>query len=197
VTVDALTKALIEIIELERKRRLNPEVFNISVFETTLSSGRPNTEVFGDILPVTELPRYLDRLYNTDLTLAQFSNYSRELPPILAMALTTSSHNMEDFLDPDILGDAYKAAYRLLFVRAMTDILKTNFSSAIVESFGHQHVEMEAVIMEPVFTCLVGGLLPLVSISAMALLYITVVWKRKGKLSGDPSMCLYALEDQD
>jgi hypothetical protein len=86
---------------------------------------------------MARLPRYFERMYDIDLTAAQLGVYgaeSNELPAMLAMALTTSGHNLEDFLDPAILADAYRAAYRLMFIRAMTDVLRRDFSSATMRA---------------------------------------------------------------
>jgi hypothetical protein len=191
--VDALTKIPFGIADLGRKRPLTPGLFNATVFDQTLSTGSRVIRTRDDSAPMARLLRYLERMYDIDLTAAQLSVYgaeSNELPAMLAMALTTSGHNLEDFLDPAILADAYRAAYRLMFVRAMTDVLRTDFSSATMESLRQQQFQTDAVILEPIFTYIVEDFLALVSLAAMALLWLTIFHTKNRKFRGDPDMCI-------
>jgi hypothetical protein len=198
-TVDAVTKIPTSVLELGGKRPLASGLFNTSIFEQTLSTGSRPIRTRDNSVPMARLPRYLERMSDLDLTPAHFGVFganSNELPAMLAMALTTSGHDQADFLDPRNLADAYRAAYRLMFIRAMTDVLNTDFSSATIESMGQQQSQTEAVILEPVFTYIVEGLLALVSLAAIALLWITVMQRKKRILRGDPGMCGHALCDQ-
>jgi hypothetical protein len=195
-TVDAVTKIPIGVLELGEKRPLMPGLFNTTLFEQTLSTGSRPIRTRDDSVPMATLPRYLERMYDMNLTPAQIDSDINELPAMLAMALTTSAHDLEDFLGPENLADAYRAAYRMMFIRAMTDILKTDFSSANLKSIGQQQTQTDAVILEPVFTYVVEGFLGLVSLAAMALLWITSIQRKKRILHGDPGMCEHVLCDQ-
>jgi hypothetical protein len=185
-TVDAFTQSPISIIELDPRQPLSPELFNATAFESTVSSGTRNLRTRNNGLPSVRSPRYLERLVNTDLTPAMLAYNSDELPSIAAMAMTMTNHTLQELLDPKELAEAYRRAYRLLFVRAMVDVLRTNFSSATKSVSGLRHVETEGVILEPVFTYIVEALLGIVSVSAIALLYVSVTQRRQRKLVDDP-----------
>jgi hypothetical protein len=83
---------------------------------------------------------------------------------------------------------AYEAAYRVLFVNAMAEVLATNFTTTTKDSPGWRQVESEAVLLEPVFVYLVEGFLGAVSICALILLYMSLLGKSRGRLRGDPGM---------
>jgi hypothetical protein len=68
----------------------------------------------------------------------------------------------------------------------MTEVLKTDFSSTVEEISGQHTVEMEAVLLEPVFTYLVVGFLMAVSISGIAMLFISISQKTRIELPNNP-----------
>jgi hypothetical protein len=103
-----------------------------------------------------------------------------------AMALTSSRRSLKDNLDPKVLAETYEVAYRLLFARAMTNVLEPDFTSATPQVTGERQVITEAVVLEPVFTYLVEAFLGVVSISAFALLYMTIARQKKKTLVSDP-----------
>jgi hypothetical protein len=185
-TVDAKTKSPISYVGLESIKPLTPALFNGTVFEETLASGQRQLRSRENNLPVDVLPRYLERLYDTDLTPMMVYSNNFDLPPMLAMAMTASKKPLQDLLDPRALIEAYETAYRLLFVRAMTDVLKTDFSSATNLAVGERMLRSQAIILEPVFTYLVVAFLGLVSLSAIALLYIGTIRNKGIRLSDDP-----------
>lgn len=177
-TVDASTKAPISVIPHGEKRRLSAALFNATVFEETLASGTRQVQTRENSLPVDTLPQCLENLRNTDVTTPQ--------EPILAMTLMASKHRIQELLDPVSLGDAYQLVYRLLFARVMTDVLRTDFSSATSETTGRRLELVEAVVLEPFFTYMVEGLLSLVSVAALVLLSIGRSKYTNRKLTGDP-----------
>ncbi|OAL51004.1 hypothetical protein IQ07DRAFT_672697 [Pyrenochaeta sp. DS3sAY3a] len=184
-TVDAFTQSPISIVELEPRQPISPELFNATDFETTVSYGSRLLRTRHNNLPAVRSPRYFERLVNTDLS-SEVDGYGFQLPSIAAMAMTITNHTLEELLDPKQLAEAYGAAYRLLFVRSMVDILRTDFLSATKEISGLRHVETEALIFEPSFTYIVEALLGIVSISAIALLSPSVTQRRQRKLVDDP-----------
>jgi hypothetical protein len=171
-TVDARTGSPISIVPLHSKRPLAPNIFNRTVFERTIATGQRQVKLRDNVLPVKGLPRYLQKVYAGEyLTPAML--FTGELPPMLAMAIMTSKHKVEELLDSHLLAEAYENAYRLLFVRAMNDILATDFGSSVTTTTGRQSSQEESIVLEPIFTLLVVALLAAVSISMLALLYVT------------------------
>lgn len=192
-TIDSLTRIPTQVTRHGRKRPLPTNLFNVSAFEQTLAAGARTLKYRKDDLPVNIMPRYIEKLSAIDVTAVQLEDSLPELPPISAMALTSSNHSLEEFLDAAVLGQAYEAAYRLLFVRAMTEVLKSDFSSKTTGVIGEKLERLEAVILEPIFTHLVAGLLGLVSILMMTLLYMnytSAATLKGGLLLDDPGMFL-------
>jgi hypothetical protein len=172
-----LTKAPLGVTSLADRQPLEWNVFNTTNFEMILGSGRVNV-VRGDSLPGRGLPNYWDVVARTNLT------RSPALMPMVGLAIGAGTHPMEEYLDWQVLSEAFADAYRLLFVRAMVDVLKDDNNSS-KEAPGQQHVTSEAVLMEPVFVHIVVGFLSLVSIATIALLILTFI--RRRNLRTDPS----------
>ncbi|KAF2824129.1 hypothetical protein CC86DRAFT_408236 [Ophiobolus disseminans] len=182
-TVDAFTQSPIHFSPLESKRLLSKNLFNQTVFERALAAGQRQVAQRDNTLPGQGLPRYLQ---NLDPKLTPAMMFTGELPPMLAMALTTSNRTLEELLDPMLLAEAYDNAYRLLFIRAMADVLSTNFTSPSRSKLGQRTVPLESVIMEPTFTYLVVAFLAIVSASQIVLLYMTLSAVGDTHLSDDP-----------
>lgn len=185
-TIDARTKAPVSYVTLGPTRPLAPGIFNSTLFEQTLASGQRRVKQRENNMPVDVLPRYLEGLYEADLTPLMPYIYNMDLPPMLAMALSTMKQPLEGLLDPMGLTTAYESAYRLLFARAMTDILKTDFTSETKITTGQRGVQSQAVIMEPAFTYLVIIFLGVISLSALSLLLIGALSNNDRRLPGDP-----------
>jgi hypothetical protein len=179
-TVDAITRAPLEMTPFGPERPLRSEMFNRTSFEQTLASGRHPYLSRVNRLPAETVPRYLEALRDADITLEDAyitkQELGGELPSMLAMTMTLAKENpLSALLNPQKLAEAYKAAYRLLFASAMTDVLKTNFSFGTREIRGQRMIKMEAVVLVPVFVYLVVGLLIAVSTSLIAMLLISIV----------------------
>jgi hypothetical protein len=168
------------------KRPLRSELFNRTSFEQTLALGQQRTESKENRLPADTLPRYLEGLYGSEITLTVAGGNRFKLPSMLAMALTLSKDRIPALTDSQTLGGVYRKAYRLMFATAMTEVLKTDFSSAVEETPGQRMVEIEAVLLEPVFTYLVVGFLIAVSISGIAMLFISIYQKSRIELPDNP-----------
>ncbi|KAF2623217.1 hypothetical protein BU25DRAFT_414485 [Macroventuria anomochaeta] len=186
-TINVVTKKPLELNFHGPKRPLSEVLFNSSLFEGTVASAisRSNDIDRSDNLPGTVLPNY--REGNNDLDLSPYGPGSGlQLPHMAAMAIAISEHRIADFLDPIVLQEAYESAYRLLFVRSMVDVLATNFSDHTVETDGQRVVRTETLLFEPTFTYLVECLLGLVSLSAIALLCISIHESGYKKLIDEP-----------
>jgi hypothetical protein len=187
-TVDAKTRTPIEVKLLGPKTSLSEQSFNASTFEGTIMHGSGSDQSRSNGLPDTNLPQYLSGLLNSELTL--FENWNGESPlhPLTAMALSSSPHKMEDFLDSQILEEAYEIAFKLLFARAMNSFLQVDSSLATTRTTGKHSQHLEAVVLEPLFTYSVQGLLALISLSMGALLYFSMARKCSKRLRDDPGM---------
>jgi hypothetical protein len=189
-TIDASTQTPLHTLHLGPKEPLPSDLFNKTLFETTLNSGSQLITERNNTLPGSTIPRYMDGLHATELSAFTGAEESRieELPPMAAMAAVTSERPMMDYLDEKALAESYEMAYRLLFVRAMTDVLVTNFSSDTEEILGQRRVGSQSLVLEPLFTYLVEVQLGIVSLLAAILLYMNIVGRSQRKLLYDPGM---------
>lgn len=185
-TVDARTNTPLSYVTLGTTRPLAPGLFNSTLFEQTLASAQRRVKELENRMPMDTMPRYLERLYETDLTPMMPFLFNMDLPPMLAMTISTTKLPLEDLLKPEGLIRAYESSYRLLFARTMTDILETNFTSDFTTTAGRRDVRSQAVVVEPLFTYLVVAFLGLISISAISLLLLGVRSESGSRLSDDP-----------
>jgi hypothetical protein len=137
-------------------------LFNTTLFHSRLSAGNWQSRTRSDSLPLDTLSKFLDNDASTNVTAPDI--------PTLAMTLIAARHRLKDLLNPQSLGEAYEVVYRLSFARAMAEILRTDFFTAISQTIGIQAQQVDAVVLEPVFTYLVETLLGVVSVEAMILL---------------------------
>lgn len=138
--------------------------------------------VRADTLPTDSTPRYWDLVASTNLSLT--SGTGAVLMPMVGLALASGTRPLEDYRDWQALSKAYADAYRLLFARAMVDVLGHDMKSTKLVK-GQQHRGSEAVVLEPVFVHVVVGLLGVVSIATIALLVLSLI--RLRKLRTNPS----------
>jgi hypothetical protein len=179
-TVDAMTGKPQNISLLSAKRKISAEVFNTTVFEETLASGIRLLQTRQDNLPMSTLPRYLENLYDTDLTPSIAS-------PMMTTVMSVSKDRLQELLDPEKLARAYEIVYQLFFACAMADILNPNVSMpSSTKSTGSFRTQMEAVVLEPIFTYTVEGLLAVISMAAIALICIGYVGHKNRALVDDP-----------
>ena len=156
--------------------------FNVTNFEALLNSGALGYEVRGDALPSKSIPRYVEMFQGTNLSYAALG---AEMP-MVGMALAAGTRPLEDYLDWQVLGSAYANAYRLLFARAMVDVLgdKNSFQT-VEENVGQQTITTEAVSLEPLFVHIVASFLSAISLATIILLALSS--KRKWNIRTDPS----------
>jgi len=192
-TVDAMTKAPVGVITLGPKQNLSDNLFNVNDFENTLASGTRSPTFNENMLPVTRLPRYLDDLKG--LSQVVNSKGGIILHSMAAMAVTAGGPNLGKYLDPAELAKSYEIAYRLLFARAMVDVLKTDFTSQTAETYGQELLESQAVVLEPIFTHLVQALLGFVSLAAMSLMFIRFRTRNHASLLSDPGKSVATFHD--
>jgi hypothetical protein len=183
--VDRQTREPLRVEPLGDKQTLSWDILNTTNFEALLNSGYLGVKIRGDSLPTLNIPNYLEIIASTDLSIVAGTQ------PMVGLALATSKRPLSDYLDWRVLSEAYATAYRLLFARAMVDILGTETRTSkeafrtSKEAVGQQQVISEAVVLEPVFVHIVVGFLVVVSIATIALLVLSLT--RKRNLRTDPS----------
>jgi hypothetical protein len=177
-TVDMTTRMPLKVEPLTDKEPLPWHVFNTTMFETLLNAGSLSGEVRGDILPAKSPPRYIEtiaRARNGQLSLSVGAGSI--VQPMVGLAIGAGTDTLESYLEWKGLSKAYAEAYRVLFARAMVDVLGNSFSTFDTTS-GQQRVTSEAVVLESVFVYIVEGLLGLISIATIALLVLSLMQKR-------------------
>ena len=179
-TVDIATKRPLDFVALGPKQQIPSEIFNATTMEDQLNGGAAGISVRGENLPNIALPTYKDQVASTSLSLFDTS----DLQPMAALAALVGDLPFESYMDPKTLGGTYEKAYRLLFVNFMVDVLGENVIEPKQVS-GQRYLSSDAVVLEPVFTYIVEGLLGVVAIATMALLYLSVT--RERNLRADPS----------
>lgn len=176
-TVTASGQNVVSFTTIGEKEDLPEGMFDIDTFEWDMNSAQTKDfEARGDF-PTIAWPDQKSHFLNTNLDLTYF-------PKMCAFALACYQRNMDDYMDPTNLGASYEAAYRLLFVRQMSDILQSDFAAA-THTLGTRVFSTQAVVLLPGFTYAVEALLAVVILLASSLLYFAVT--RPGHLLSDPS----------
>ncbi|KAF2269432.1 hypothetical protein CC78DRAFT_574995 [Lojkania enalia] len=181
-TVDLGSKLPHNIVPLAPKQPLAFEMFNASWFESALNVDSQKRLVRGQ-LPTKSMPDFLGRGLPNTLSLMNGAGIDR-IRFVSGLAISATKHSLEDYLDPDVLGESFEVAYRILFACFMTDVLNQDFSSA-QQNIGQRSVSSEAIILEYIFTLLVEILLGLASIGSLFLFYF--LRSRRLNLSSDPN----------
>ncbi|KAH7413801.1 hypothetical protein DE146DRAFT_7430 [Phaeosphaeria sp. MPI-PUGE-AT-0046c] len=181
-SIDILTKAPSSIAPIADRQSLEWNVFNTSNFESAMNSAANPVDVRVDGLPTRAMPKYWDLVAETDLSLT--SGAGAPTMPMVGLAVATGTYPLEDYLDWQALSKAYADAYRLLFARAMVEVLGNDMKKSKMVT-GQQQRRSEAVVLEPVFVHVVVGLLGVVSTATIALLVLSLT--RERNLRTDPS----------
>lgn len=184
-TVDSATKRPIKVVTLGPKQPLGDNTFNATWLEMMMNGGSATTYVRGDGLPSRSIPDYVEQVADTNLTLPSVSM------PMVGLAAIIGARPFAEYLDWRALSESYEKAYRLMFARVMADVLGTGFTGkkdVLIGSElapGNSKITTDALIVEPTFAYIVEGLLGVVSLCAMALLYLATT--RKMALRSDPA----------
>ncbi|RAQ98986.1 hypothetical protein DDE82_008717 [Stemphylium lycopersici] len=183
-TVDAITLEASKVDLVGDKEPLQDGIFNTTFLETLMSSNSLSQEVRGNLLPVKSMPQYFAPVAQTNLSLSSGPSGAGILSAMAGLAFAVSDLPLEEYLDWEVLSKSYADAYRLMFARAMREVLDQDFG--IVETITGERIDTtEAVLLEPVFVYIVEGLLGVVSLATMALLYLSVT--RTKNLRSNPS----------
>ncbi|EFQ84872.1 hypothetical protein PTT_20366 [Pyrenophora teres f. teres 0-1] len=179
-TVDASTQSPLDIKRVGDKVPLPAEKWNSSYFEYQMNTGRNNEQPRG-ALPLRYWPDQLESVSVLPLSLGA---QGTPLNQMAGFAVGATNHSLQELLDPEALRNAYEATYRIIFARSMAQILDQSFTDAKITN-GSTTYMVGAVVVVPVFTYVVEGLLGFISLCSIALLIISL--RREWSLRSDPA----------
>jgi hypothetical protein len=184
-TVDMVSREPLEVRVLKDKEAISDDVFNATWLESQINQGTRGKELRADALPSDATPNYQEKLAETNISLRTGSLGAGRVQPMVGLAIAMGNRPLEDFLDYEVLSKSYSDAYKLMFARAMRDILGSVAFDSHEAVRGQTREYTEAVVLEPVFVYIVEGLLGVISLITIALLYLMVT--RTKNLHSDPS----------
>ena len=179
-TIDAKTRAPINFTSTGNKQALPIEKWNSSFFEHQMNTGRIN-EFNRGALPSNFWPDQLETLSAYPVSLA---NVGSLLQPMAGYIIGASQRPLEELTDPYALAAAYESVYRIVFARSMLEILDKDFINTSTSSGSYDYTTA-AIIVVPVFTYIVEGMLGFISICGIVLLFISM--RRTWGLCSDPA----------
>jgi hypothetical protein len=183
-TVDSQSLIPLNVEAIGEKQAIPDDLFNSTWLEIQMIGTSSGFAVRADVLPTTSTPKYLEILANTELSLTTGPVAGGGfVQPMVGLSVALADRPLQDFLDWQVLAKSYADAYRLMFARAMRDVLDVQGSSDSI--VGQTQVRTEVVVLEPVFVYIVEGLLGAVSLATIALLYLSLA--RTRNLRFDPS----------
>lgn len=153
-------------------------IFNTTWLEMLLNGGVAFHRQRTDDLPNEKIPGFAEQLAKTNLS------YVSDRQPLVGFSTLIHEIPLESFLDREVLARSYEDSYRLLFARAMSDVLKSNFTTRR-EVKGARMIGTDAVVLEPIFTYIVIGFLGAITLATIVLFYLSA--KRTLNLRSDPS----------
>lgn len=180
-TIDASTRRPLSVAPKGEKIALPAEKWNSTFFEYEMNEGRSNNQP-QDSLPIKFWPDQTETVSTLNLSLGVESTI---LASMAGLTVGATNHTLEELVDPEALRSAYEATYRIIFARSMAEILYQNFSAAASTTNGTTQYRVAAVVVVPLFTYIVEGILGIISICSIALLIISL--RRKYHLHSDPA----------
>lgn len=152
-TVRRQDRQIVNITTTGNKLPVPATMFNPGRLEGQMNSAIQQRTVRGEI-PSSRWPDQREQLSKLPLSI-----YDGDQVPMMAgMAIGADNRPLQDYLDPHTLAQSYEAAYRLLFARAMIDVLQADFSTASTAN-GTRCYHVEAVYMVPGITYAVEAIL--------------------------------------
>jgi hypothetical protein len=191
-TVRRTDGKILEQVNLGPKTVLPPELFNTSTFEEQISNARQLTKVRG-ALPTVDWPDQRPQLANLPITIA---GSLPEMSNIFGLAVGAYQRDFEDYMNAETLASSFQAAYRLLFARAMVDVLAADYEDSKTMN-GTRAYETEAVRVVQHFAYAVEAVLGIITLMAFVMLAVT--WFDIVNLRTDPdslSALMLLVKDQ-
>ncbi|KAL1586528.1 hypothetical protein WHR41_05262 [Cladosporium halotolerans] len=178
-TVRRVDGSILNVSDAGPKSPMPQRMFNTSLHEWQVNVASQQNMVRSTI-PSTEWPEQGRQLSETELTLTPEYEKSSK---IIGLALGASQKPLEEYLDPGTLAESFQSIHRLLFARAMIDVLSIDYNDAMLVN-GTRNYQTEAIRIVPGFAYVVEALLGLIAI--LAILLLTLNWGNLLKLETDP-----------
>ncbi|KAK5155716.1 hypothetical protein LTR04_005761 [Oleoguttula sp. CCFEE 6159] len=178
-TVAPPQMTVLNAVPIGPKTSMPADMLNTGSFEEELSSTQNRFETRGDY-PDSRWPDQSQRLFDWSPKFDQFWPDQR----IRDFGIAVHRRSPDDYLNQSVLQETYQAAYRLLFVRHMSNILKADLDPGSMR-LGERSYTTQSVVAVPAFIYVVEGLLGAVIVSTLVLLYLSVI--RPRKLSFNPA----------
>jgi len=169
---------ILEASSIGPRSPLPAELFNTSAFEEQISNAKQQHLVRG-VLPTTSWPDQRPQLSKLPITISSYS----EMSNIFGLAVGAYPREFEDYMKPETLASSLQAAHRLLFVRAMVDVLAADYQDSKTVN-GTRVYRTEVVRVVPRFAYAVEAVLGIVTLMAVILLAVT--WFDTINLRTDP-----------
>jgi hypothetical protein len=170
---------ILERVNIGPRAMIPSELFNTSTFQEQISNARQLNEIRGP-LPTTSWPDQRPQLANLPITMA---GSLPEMSNIFGLAVGAYPRNFEDYMDAETLAASFQAAHRLLFARAMVDVLAADYEDSEMRN-GTRVYRIEAVRVVQRFAYAVEGVLGILTL--MALILMAVTWFNTVNLRTDP-----------
>jgi hypothetical protein len=160
-------------------------MFDIDLFERAMSSGLDYSgpgmsyDSGRGNFPENAWPDQKTHFTNTNLDMS----YLPKMVPFSFAALRKS--DLEDYLDPETLAESYQAAYRLLFVAQMAQILRPDLGNTATSHVGQSTYHTQALVIVPGFAYAVEALLVLALLFNLSIIYFSLT--RTCTLQSDPT----------
>lgn len=169
-----------EVVNRGSKTPLPSTMFNTSIFEAQISNARQQQQLRGAI-PDAAWPDQKPQLAKLPITLSP--SYP-EMSNVFGLAVGALPRaDFGDYMDAQVLAESFQAAYRLLFARAMVDVLATNYED-VASSSGTRVYAIEAIRIVPHFAYAVEAVLGIAAMMAFALMAVS--WSDAINLATDP-----------
>ncbi|KAM0723685.1 hypothetical protein Q7P37_000673 [Cladosporium fusiforme] len=186
-TVNRADGNVLDATDLGPQTPLRPGLFNTSLFEWQVNSAAQQNTVRG-VIPSSDWPNQDAQLEQLALTMSISQVKSSK---VIGLAIGAYERPLEDYLDPQVLAAMFQAYHRLLFARAMADVLSIDFEGADMIA-GMRTYQTEAIRVVPGFAYAVEALLGLVAILGCILLVMT--WNNSLILQTDPGSVTALME---
>lgn len=187
-TINQADGSIVKVIDQGPKAALSPSLFNTSIFEDQISNSVQHNRIRG-ALPDSMWPDQGPQLSKLPLTT---SGSFQEMTNIFGLAVGAYPQDFDDYMDPEVLATAAQAAHRLLFARAMVDVLANGYNETETTQ-GLKIYNTEAVRIVVRFAYAVEAVLGIIVLMVVALMGVT--WFDAINLRADPDslsalMCL-------
>lgn len=167
-SVAAANGSVISTVPIGEKAALPEDIFDVDKFEWAMSSGQIQDLTARGGFPTYLWPEQKSHFVDTPLDM----KYLPKMVPFSFASLQMPT--LEDYLDHEVLRRSYEAAYRLLFVTQMADILQSDFEAAGTQYTGQRAYHTQAVVLVPGFVYSVEALLAVAIVFLFSITYYSI-----------------------